>query len=224
MANESFGPGFFDFFRELTLHNERDWFLANKDRYEHEVKTPLLHLLEELGPKLRKVAPSFVVDPRPNGGSMMRIYRDIRFSKDKTPYKTHAAAHFPHRDCDRKGVPGPGFYLHLGPDESMAGAGLWQPEAGPLDKVRKAIVKSPAAWKKATVGIELGGEKLKKPPRGYDAEHPLIEELKRKDFVASTPLSRKEICSPRFADRLVEALQPLRPMTKFLTEAVGLPY
>jgi uncharacterized protein (TIGR02453 family) len=222
MATALFTPAFFTFFQELTLHNERDWFLAHKQRYEQDVKAPMLRMLEALEPKLRRVAPSFVVDPSPNGGSLMRIYRDIRFSKDKTPYKTHAAAHFRHRDCGRDDDMGPGLYLHLGPDMNMAGGGLWHPEGGSLEKVRRAIVKSPAAWKKATGRIELGGESLKKPPRGYDPGHPLIEDVKRKDFVASTSLTQREVCSANFVDRLVESFNQLRPMMKFLTGAMGL--
>jgi Conserved hypothetical protein (DUF2461) len=92
-ANGYFGPGLFRFLRDLKTHNERGWFEANKQRYKADVQAPLLRLITDLAPAIKEIGGGFIADPSPNGGSMMRIYRDIRFSKDKSPYKTHAAAH-----------------------------------------------------------------------------------------------------------------------------------
>jgi len=103
-----FGPGLFDFFRDLAHHNERAWFQANQRRYEAEVKLPMLHFIEDFGPRLKRMSAHFLADPRPVGGSLFKIHRDTRFSKDKSPYKTNAAAHFRHREGSRD-VHAPGF-------------------------------------------------------------------------------------------------------------------
>src|SRR5262245_55284310 len=121
-----FGPEFFRFLKDLRTNNRREWFNANKDRYEDELKRPLIAFIAAFGGPLKKVAPSYTSDPRPVGGSMFRIYRDTRFSKDKTPYKTHASAHFQHVKAG-KDVHAPGFYLHLEPGTVYMGAGLWRP-------------------------------------------------------------------------------------------------
>ncbi|MGZ6096116.1 MAG: TIGR02453 family protein, partial [Polyangiales bacterium] len=105
-----FDKGLFDFLVELKANNDRDWFNANKTRYERDVKEPFLDFISDASPALRKISRSIVADPRPVGGSLFRIYRDTRFAKDKTPYKTHAGAHF---QAGGKGVHGPGYYLHL---------------------------------------------------------------------------------------------------------------
>ena len=183
MARTYFTPAFFEFFRQLRLHNDRTWFEANKNRYEAQVRDPLLAFITDFGPRLRRISANFLADPRPVGGSMFRIYRDIRFSRDKSPYKTNAAIHFPHRAG--KDIPAPSFYLHLGPDEVFAGVGIYHPDPKTLEKVRDAIVAHPDGWKRALSGkafrdtCQLGGNTLKNPPRGYDPEHALIEDLKR---------------------------------------------
>src|SRR5690349_1473210 len=92
-----FTPDFLRFLRDLEAHNNRDWFQKNKERYENSVRDPFLRLVADLQPRLKKLSPNIVADPSPVGGSMMRIYRDIRFAKDKTPYKTAVMAHFWHK-------------------------------------------------------------------------------------------------------------------------------
>ncbi len=229
MATTShFGPGLFQFLRELAENNEREWFQANKRRYEAEVRGPFLRFIEDFGPRLRAFAPRYVADPRPVGGSMFRIHRDVRFSKDKRPYKTAAAGHFYHER--HKDAHAPGFYLGLEPGSIVAGAGIWRPDAPTLAKVRDAIVARPDAWTEAVSGPELRdrfefrGEALKRPPRGYDPEHPLIEALKRKDFVVMTPFDEAAVCAPEFLDRFDEACRTAAPLVRFLTVAVGLPW
>src|SRR5262249_20461860 len=128
----------FQFLRELKSHNQREWFLKNKARYETDVRDPFLRLIGDLRPRLSRVSPHFAVDPSPTGGSMMRMYRDTRFSKDKSPYKTSRSAHFWHVHGEEGMTPA--FYLHLEPGRSFAGGGLWRPPAEGLRRIRQAIV------------------------------------------------------------------------------------
>ncbi len=221
-----FEPSLFRFLRDLKRNNRREWFQAHKRRYEREVRDPLLAFIADFGPQLRRISRHIVADPRPVGGSLFRIYRDTRFSRDKSPYKTVAAAQFRHERG--KDVHAPGFYLHLEPGNPFAGVGLWHPEAEPLRAVRDAIVQDPARWKRAIGGkafrdrYELSGEALKRPPRGYDSAHPLIDDLRRKDFVAITPFTEHEVCAPGFLNRYAAACRAAAPFMAFLTRAVGL--
>jgi uncharacterized protein (TIGR02453 family) len=224
----SFTPELFRFLSQLRKNNDREWFAANKARYESSIRDPFLRFIADFAPFLRKISPHFVADPSPTRGSMMRIYRDIRFSRDKSPYKTAVAAHFWHE----KGKEGatPGFYLQLEPGKSLIGAGLWRPEPKAVKTIRDAIAKDSQQWRTATTGREFhssfdfGGESLKRPPRGYDGTHPFIEDIKRKDFVAGAVLPDGDVCSPDFLATLVKRLRILTPYMKFLTEAVGLPF
>jgi uncharacterized protein (TIGR02453 family) len=225
MASRYFSPGFFEFFEELSRNNNRDWFLKNKSRYETEVREPMLAFIAAFAPRLRKISASYVADPRPSGGSMMRIYRNLRFSRDKTPYKTNAAAAFGHRDGAH--FDAPSFYLSLSPAEGFAGVGVWHPQAEAVRKVRDAIVARPASWKKSInhrgfrARFEMEGDRLARPPRGYDPAHPLIEDLKRKDFVGGMQFTRKEVCSDQFLNQFTGACVAAAPFMKFLTEALG---
>lgn len=158
----------FKFLKELKQNNNREWFEANRFWYEEEVKESMLRFITDFDSSLRTINPHYVADPRPVGRSLFRIYRDTRFSMDKTPYKTAVAAYFHHCDAG-KDVHSPGFYLHLEPGGCFGGAGLWHPDTPTLKKVRDAIVKRPTAWKKALKGkIALEGDALKKPPKGYN--------------------------------------------------------
>jgi uncharacterized protein (TIGR02453 family) len=228
MATAHLTPAFFRFLRELGAHNERAWFEANKPRYVEEVRDPLLAFIAEVGPKLKAISPHFVADPRPVGGSMFRIYRDTRFSKDKTPYKTHASAQFRHELA--KDVHSPGFYLHLQPGQVFVGAGLWRPDGESVKKIRTAMAEDPGAWKRAvrsrrfSDAAHLAGDSLTRPPRGFDPDHPLIEDLKRKDFVAVVELDEKEACSPGFLTTFIGACRTGAPLVRFVCAAVEVPY
>jgi uncharacterized protein (TIGR02453 family) len=222
-----FRPAFFGFFRELAKNNKRDWFQANKSRFENDVRDPMLRFIGDLGPRLRKLSKHYVADPRPVGGSMFRIYRDIRFSADKSPYKTAAGAYF-HHDAGRRDIDTPGFYLHLAPSEVFVGCGVWHPQSTTLAKMRDAIVAHPERWRRATSGREFGatcrlsGARLQRPPKGYDPNHPLIEDLKRKDFVTVTDLSEQEACAQSFMDQFVQTCAAATPFMRFVTESLGL--
>jgi uncharacterized protein (TIGR02453 family) len=221
-------PDLFRFLKDLRTHNKRDWFQKNKSRYEESARDPFLKLITELRPGLSRISPHFVVDPAPSGGSMMRIYRDIRFAKDKSPYKTSIAAHFWHGH-GKEGMT-PGFYLHLEPDESLAGGGLWRPPPEGLKVIRDAIVARPGEWKKVVTGRSfqsacgMAGESLKRPPAGYDPAHPFIEDLKRKDFATSIALSEKDLVGPDPVRVVLGAFQTITPFLRFITEALGLPF
>lgn len=216
------GPGLFRFLRDLKANNRREWFLENKDRYEVEVRRPMLRFISDLAPRLARISRQFVADPRPVGGSLFRIHRDTRFSKDKTPYKTSVAAHFHHR-ASGKDVHAPGFYLHIEPGRCLAGAGIWQPEAEALKRIRDAIVARPAEWRAAAPRSgPLEGHSLKRPPGGYDPQHPLIEDVKRKDFITTISLTEAQVCSPRFLADYVRACEAMSPLVRFLTRALGL--
>jgi uncharacterized protein (TIGR02453 family) len=217
-----FGRGLFRFLKELRANNTREWFQANKDRYESEVKEPMLRFIADFGERLRTISRHFDADPRPMGGSMFRIYRDTRFSKDKSPYKTAAAAHFQYRQGS-KNVHVPGFYLHLEPGECMGGGGLWHPDAAALQKVRDRIVNRAKEWKVIVDrGIEISGDSLKRPPAGYAPRHPFIEDLKRKDIYTMTRFSEADVCAPDFLERYTEACRSAGPLVQFLTKALGL--
>jgi uncharacterized protein (TIGR02453 family) len=223
-----FTPELFRFLSQLKRNNNREWFAANKARYEACVRDPFLKFIADFAPALGDISPYFVADPSPSGGSMMRIYRDIRFAKDKSPYKTAVAAHFCHES--RKEESSPAFYLRFEPGNSMVGGGMWRPETNSLKKVRDAVAKNSAEWKKATstngfrASFGMGGESLVRPPRGYDENHPFIEDIKRKDFVAGATLRDNQVCSPNFPEILTKSLQAMAPYMKFLTEALGLSF
>ena len=159
---------------------------------------------------------------------MFRIYRDVRFSKDKSPYKTHAAAQFRHRAG--RDAHAPGFYLHLEPGNVFAGAGSWHPERSTLDGIRTAIVEDSDTWQ-SVIGDpllvkhhDLAGESLKRAPRGYDPDHPLIEDLKRKDFICVERFSPAQACRAGFMDTFVKSCTAAAPFVRFLTEAAGQPF
>jgi len=217
-----FAPGLFRFLKELRDNNNRNWFQANKDRYDAEVKEPMLCFIADFGARLRTISRNFDADPRPMGGSMFRIYRDTRFAKDKSPYKTAAAAHFQYRQSG-KDVHAPGFYLHLEPGDCVGGGGLWHPDAVALQKVRARIVQRPKEWKAiADSGIEISGDSLKRPPAGYEPVHPFIEDLKRKDIYTMLQFSEADVCKPDFLERYAAACRSAAPLVEFLVKALGL--
>ncbi len=218
----------FDFFRELSVNNDRTWFNENKPRYEEEVLQPLLAFVEDFAPKLKKISKNYRADAKKSGGSIFRIYRDTRFSKDKTPYKTHAGVQFRH--AAGKDVHAPGYYLHLEPNSVFVGMGLWHPDREPLLAIRRAIADDPKAYqrvlknKKFAETFELQGDRLKRPPKYFDPEHPLIEEIKRKDFIAVANFRERDAVKKDFMDRFVETCKAGSPYMRFLTKCVDLEF
>lgn len=217
-----FEPSLFRFLKDLKAHNEREWFQAHKARFEAEARDPMLRFIAAFSGRLAGISKHFEADPRPVGGSLFRIYRDTRFSRDKTPYKTHLAAHFRHRGSG-EGVYGPGFYLHLEPGASFAGGGLWHPAPEPLKQVRTAIATRAKAWKAIRdSGLAIRGDALKRVPAGFDPAHPFTEDLKRKDFYLGREFTDKEVLAADFLDRFTEACKEAAPLVAFVCKAMEL--
>lgn len=223
-----FTPALYRFLRDLAANNDRDWFKEHKSRYLETVQEPALEFIMDAAPKLARISPHFTADARVVGGSLFRIQRDTRFSKDKTPYKENTGVQFRHEAG--KDAHAPGFYLHLQPGGSYAGLGLWRPETKVAYQIREYIAANPDRWKKVTRSKRftdtwsLGGESLVRPPRGFEPDHPLIDDLKRKDFIASTRLSQKEVTSEGFLDEYMAMNKSAAPFMEFLCNAVGVPF
>ena len=216
-----FGSELFAFLRDLEANNTRDWFAAEKARYERDVEAPMRQFIADLAGPLRQISPRIKADPRRIGGSMFRIHRDTRFSPDKTPFKTHVAARFRH---DARGVDSaPGFYLHLAPGESFGGGGLYHTDPGSLRKIRTRIAEHPGEWGDVeATGLEIRGEALKRAPVGFDPTHPHVEALKRKDHFVLESFTARDAGAPDFLDRYVATCERAAPLVRFLSTALGL--
>jgi len=223
-ANKYFTESTIGFLKDLKKNNNREWFAKNKSRYEEQLKDPALQLIADCAPECTKISPHFMATPR----SLFRIYRDTRFSRDKTPYKTHAGIHFRHDQS--KDVHAPGFYLHIEPGSVFAGIGVWHPDAVALKKIRDHIVEEPDAWKRASQAkrfkktFELEGDRLKRPPKGFDPNHPLIEELKWKDYLGVSRLPQSFATSPTLPKELFKIFAAGTLFMRFLCEALGVPF
>lgn len=231
MANSKFA-GFsnkaIEFLADLRANNDREWFQEHKADYEHWVREPALDFITAFSEPLTKFAPSFVAMPKKVGGSLMRPYRDIRFSRDKTPFKTNLGIQFRHELG--KDVHAPGYYFHFDPDNVFIGAGIWRPDSTSVGKIRAAIVEKPTAWrrimnnKRFKQHFELGGSSLIRPPRGFSKDHPLIHDLKRKDFIAVSNLSHESITRSEVVKEVAAAFESATPLMKFLCAAIDVPF
>jgi uncharacterized protein (TIGR02453 family) len=224
----SFSPELFGFLEELAHNNDRGWFTANKARYVAEVQEPALAFIEDVGMRLPEVSRHFVADSRAVGGSLFRIYRDTRFSRDKSPYKTHVGIQFRHER--RRDVHAPGFYLHREPGSVFMACGVWHPDADTLHAIRTAIASHPRRWRAIVEDpsfrqrFRIGGEALKRPPAGFDREHPLIEELKRKDFIAIADMTESEVTASGFLSRFVDVCAEAADFMRFLCDGTRVPF
>ncbi|MCU0281213.1 MAG: TIGR02453 family protein [Acidimicrobiia bacterium] len=194
MPMRHFTPGLFAFLRDLAEHNDRAWFKANQTRYEEQVRLPALAFIEDLADPLLAISRHLTADPRPLGGSLFRIQRDTRFSKDKTPYKTHTGIHLRHV-ATRDDVHAPGFYLHLEPGNCFA---------------------APYAMGE--------GNPLVRPPQGFAPDHPLLDDLRRRDFTASTRLTQARVTAPGFLEDYAATMRAGAPFLRFLCQAVDLAF
>jgi uncharacterized protein (TIGR02453 family) len=217
-----------EFLADLRANNEREWFQEHKDHYEHWVREPALDFITAFSEPLAKFAPCFVAMPKKVGGSMMRPYRDIRFSRDKTPFKTNVGIQFRHELG--KDVHAPGYYFHFDPDSVFIGAGIWRPDSTSIGKIRTAIADNPAAWRRAMNNkrfkqhFQLGGSSLSRPPRGFAKDHALVDDLKRKDFIAISNLDHESITSAEMVGEVAAIFKSATPLMKFLCAAVGVPF
>lgn len=220
-----FDKKFFDFFKELTVNNNREWFLENKNRYEDCVVSPILAFITEMQPRLEKISPHFLAVPKKSGGSMFRIYKDVRFSKDKKPYKENAGCQFRHENG--KDAHAPGYYVHLEPGNIFFGGGIWMPAGEALKNIRAEIAEKPLSWSKVIGnkkfcrvfgGVE--GESLKRPPRDFSADLKYIDDIKRKSFFAMHKGSMKVASSEAFLDEVTEVFTAATPLMKFLCKSL----
>jgi uncharacterized protein (TIGR02453 family) len=210
------------FLRRLKKNNNREWFAKHKPEYEDYVKLPMQSLIATLREPMARMAPEFDVHPK---RSMFRIYRDTRFSKNKLPYKTHVAAVFHHRGNWQGSA---GYYFHIEPGEVFLGGGIYMPDSGQLKKIRAAIanradefssIVDNKSFKRKFGGLE--GEKLKRNPLGYSADHPMIEWLKYKQFFTGVEWEEKSCYTPKVVDNIVQVYKDLLPLIRFLNEALG---
>lgn len=208
------------FLRALKRNNRREWFVAHRDEYEQYVRGPMIATIERLADDFRAFAPDLVASPKT---SMYRIYRDIRFSANKAPYKTHVAASFPTRGLPKQ--EGAGLYFHVSPDEVWAGGGMYAPQTAQLQAVRehiagnvkrlRVLVESPAFRK--TFGA-LEGERLQRVPRGFPKDHQAAEYLKFRQFLAGCEFPPALAASPKFYPALLKVFRQAAPLVRFLNE------
>jgi uncharacterized protein (TIGR02453 family) len=224
-AFEGFPEEGFHFFRELAVNNNREWFAEHKQEYIDYLQTPAVSLVVELGERLKSEFPGIAYDLRTNGaGSIMRIYRDIRFSKDKTPYKTHIGINF-WEGPQKKGSPGFHFYMdtegaafyggyHLFPKEYLAAYRESVASDASGEELRKALDKMVK-----NKGFEFGGEQLKKVPPGYDKESPRGDLLHYKGlWVKSSKLNPETLGSPALIDACAATAHIMGPVHRWFVD------
>ncbi|MCC7052312.1 MAG: DUF2461 domain-containing protein [Gemmatimonadaceae bacterium] len=221
----------FTFLKGLADNNDREWFEARRDTYEGALREPMKALVEEMDARLATFAPEITGTVK---GSMFRIHRDIRFSKNKAPYKTNAACWFFHRDSKgnvgQEAVHGgAGLYFHLEPRACFAGGGVWMPPAPVLKRIRGALdvgheefnaIVTARAFRKHFGDLSTEAV-LKRMPRGYDPEHPAGDWLRYQSFTAGCDLTQSEVTSAALADRLEEAFRVMTPLVRWLNTAMG---
>ncbi len=225
---KGFKPTAIDYLKELSENNDRNWFNQDKQRYEDDVLTPAFDFISAMSEPLANISPHFTAVPKRIGGSLMRIYRDTRFSKDKTPYKTNIGIQFRHQFG--KDVHAPGYYVHIAPDEIFVGIGTWHPPSDALLKIRDYIVEYPKQWlmvrdnKEFQKKYELVGDKLKTAPRGFTKDHELINDLRWKDFIAVHNLDQNDIQNEKFIELCSLLFKTATPYMKFLCDALEVPF
>jgi len=222
-----FMPETIAFLSELATNNDRQWFAENKPRYEQFVRTPALAFITAIEPGLTRISRHFVANARRTGGSLMRIYRDTRFSNNKLPYKTNIGIQFRH--TQGRDVHAPGFYVHIEPGNCFIGAGIWRPDGDTLGTIRARIADAPHGWRRARdaptlkAHFELAGESLQRMPRGYAPGLPMAVDIRRKDFIAVTSYEIGDITTPEFIDYVLARFTDAKPLVRFLCGALALP-
>jgi uncharacterized protein (TIGR02453 family) len=217
------------FLRALARNNDRAWFQAHKADYDAHVRGPFQALLIDLQPDLRGVSEHFRADPKTVGGSLFRIQRDTRFANDKTPYKSWQGARLFHERSRQ--VPAPSFYLHLQPGNCFVGAGLWHPETATQRQVRQFIADNPGSWKQSAHAPAFrrrfdleSDEMLVRPPPGFAPDFEFIDDLRRRNFVASRAIEDSVMLGPKLRQVLVTDLQVLAPFVDYLCAALDLEF
>ncbi|REJ99403.1 MAG: TIGR02453 family protein [Acidobacteria bacterium] len=228
---EGGGPYFderlFVFLRDLAANNDRGWFEQNRERYDVLVRDAAFRFIAAFSHPLHRISSHFEAVPKAVGGSLFRIHRDVRFSHDKSPYKTHVGIHFRHRAA--RDAHAPGFYLHLEPRNCFAGVGIWRPDSETTRRIRQAIAAPRSGWGRAVGAgfaehLELAGEQLQRMPRGFEADHPKGEDLRRKSFIGVAELSDAEVLAPDFLERYDETCRAGAGLNRFICRALDLPF
>jgi uncharacterized protein (TIGR02453 family) len=225
MQTRHFTPRLFSFLRDLAAHNDRQWFHDNRDRYERDVREPARAFIRDVASDLEELAPHLIIDDAKSGGSLMRINTDLRFNPDAPPYKSYVGIHFRHEEFKLRSAPS--IFLRLEPRHSAIGIGLWRPAAATAGSVRDAIAERPEDWcgvvedPDFSSTFELVGDSLKRPPRGIEPDHPLVDTLRRKDFAVAVGLSQARVTAPAFCDDFVATCVRARPFLEFLADAAG---
>jgi uncharacterized protein (TIGR02453 family) len=226
-----FPPRAVTFLRGLARQNRKEWFEAHRADYDEAIRAPLLALIEEVDVRLATLAPEIVGSPR---RSPFRIHRDVRFSRDKRPYKTHVACWFYHRDAghqvgDGAVHGGAGFYFHWSPTEAFCGGGVWMPPAPALAKLRTALdadhetftaIVTDRAFRRRFGALDDEAV-LTRMPRGFAESHPAAAWLRYKSFTAGQPLTPAQVASPRLVDTLARSYAALVPFVRWLNRAMG---
>jgi uncharacterized protein (TIGR02453 family) len=230
MTFTGFRPAAFRFLRQLKRNNRREWFQAHRDVYEHELREPVGELLQELDVRLATLAPELVADPK---RAVFRIHRDVRFSKDKSPYKTNVAFWVNHRDLGRSAATvvhgGAGLYFHVEPGESIIAGGIWMPPAPALLRIRDALIDDREGFERSlrTLKRRFGGLSteavLQRLPRGYPENHPAGRWLRYKSFTVSRPVSVADLRRADLPERLARDYRVLIPFVRWLNSALGFP-
>ena len=223
MAAPAFTPKTLAFLRSLARHNDREWFRGRKDEYERHVRGPMVAVIERLASDFPTFAPELVADPR---RSIYRIYRDTRFSEDKSPLKTHIAAVFPPRNGQRHGSAG--LYLEVAPRWVWVGGGLYAPATADLHRLRehlcgnltrfRAIVESPA-FRRTCESVK--GDRLQRVPRGFRKDDPAADYLRLRQFLAYREFPPEFATSPRFYGDTLKVFKAVAPLVRFLNEALA---
>jgi uncharacterized protein (TIGR02453 family) len=228
-----FTPAALTFLRQLARHNDREWFKARKAQFDDQLQAPLRLLVEEMDVRLARIAPEMHGSPR---RSIFRIHRDTRFSRDKSPYKTHVSCWFSHTHAGH-GVgtethgAGAGYYFHLEPGASMVAGGIWMPARPALLAIRERIAGRGAELQRLLRARALAGRftplsdegKLVRTPRGFATDHPHAELLRHSSFTVSAPLTDEEVLDPALPRRLEKDFVAMRPLVRWLNDALGYP-
>ncbi len=223
---DHFESSIITFLQNLATNNDKQWFAEHKSEYETQVREPALAFITEMESWIKMISPHYEASAKKVGGSLMRVYRDVRFSKDKAPYKTNVGIQFRHEIG--KDVHAPGFYLHIEPGNVFLGVGTWRPEPDALKAIRSHIELKPESYQDAIEHppfcefFQMAGESLIRPPKGFDSEHPLIDEIKRKDFIAECELPESFLYEPKLCERVARLYGRAQPLQKFLCDALGL--
>ena len=206
------------FLRQLACHNDREWFREHRDDYERHVRGPMIGLVEQLATDLPAIAPDLVASPKT---SIYRIYRDTRFSPNKAPFKTHVAAIFPHRTLPKH--EGAGLYVHVAADQVFVGGGLYRPQSRQLHRLREHVAANSERLRTLTGAPAfrrnfgaLSGERLKRIPRGFPADHPAGDLLRLKQFLAGCERPPEFATGLRFYPSLLRLFTHLAPLIDFL--------